>query len=247
MNILSIDTASSSMSICIISDDIVRGEINLNNGLVHSTTLMPCIESLFDMLQFDKKSLDLVTVCVGPGSFTGIRIGVATANAISLALGIPVISVGSLEALAMNFKYFTGTVITTFDAQRDSFYVGCYHFLSPDNMTSLLDNSVMTDEELENYILSLDGDVLLAGQGVDLMKDYLSNNKDYEHNVIFADYSNNFVKASNISLIGKKIYEEKNQNDANSNESTVTGNFAVPVYMRKSQAEIVYDEKHKNE
>ena len=126
MKILSIDTSTSSLSVCITDDDEVIGEINLNNGLVHSTTLMPAIENLFTVLNFDKSELSHIAVTVGPGSFTGIRIGVATANAFSLALNIPVISVSSLDAMSMNFISYEGTVITTIDAQRDTYYVGVY-------------------------------------------------------------------------------------------------------------------------
>ena len=84
MKILSIDTSTSSLSVCISDDDEIIGEININNGLVHSTMLMPAIENLFKLLDFDMKDLSHIAVTVGPGSFTGIRIGVATANSSNL-------------------------------------------------------------------------------------------------------------------------------------------------------------------
>lgn len=226
MNILAIDTSSTSMSVCIKSNDVIKGEINLNNGLVHSTTLMPCIENLFKTIGFDKKSLDLIAVCIGPGSFTGIRIGVATANAISLALNIPVVSVGTLDALAMNFLYFDGLIISTIDAQRDNFYVGFYKS-DGKKVVSTTENTIMSDEELEDYIKNSKEKIILSG-------DFLETFQDDK--IILSNSSNNYIKSSNVAILGEQIYKHQESNE-----------FASPVYMRKSQAEIVYEQKHKDE
>ena len=220
MKILSIDTSTSSLSVCITDDDEVIGEINLNNGLVHSTTLMPAIENLFTVLNFDKSELSHIAVTVGPGSFTGIRIGVATANAFSIALNIPVISVSSLDAMSMNFISYEGTVITTIDAQRDTYYVGVYR-ARDSKIEKIIENTIMTDEELEEYIQNCKEKVLLAGEKRELSSC---------DNVIFANTHDNYIKSSNIAMLSKNVKDE---------DST----FAKPVYMRKSQAEIVYDKK----
>jgi len=221
MKILSIDTSTSSLSVCITDDDEVIGEINLNNGLVHSTTLMPAIENLFTMLNFDKSELSHIAVTVGPGSFTGIRIGVATANAFSLALNIPVISVSSLDAMSMNFISYEGTVITTIDAQRDTYYVGVYR-ARDSKIEKIIENTIMTDEELEEYIQNCKEKVLLAGEKRELSSC---------DNVIFANTHDNYIKSSCVAMLSKNVKDE---------DST----FAKPVYMRKSQAEIVYDKKN---
>jgi universal bacterial protein yeaZ len=221
MKILSIDTSTSSLSVCITDDDEVIGEINLNNGLVHSTTLMPAIENLFTVLNFDKSELSHIAVTVGPGSFTGIRIGVATANAFSLALNIPVISVSSLDAMSMNFISYEGTVITTIDAQRDTYYVGVYR-ARDSKIEKIIENTIMTDEELEEYIQNCKEKVLLAGEKRELSSC---------DNVIFANTHDNYIKSSCVAMLSKNVKDE---------DST----FAKPVYMRKSQAEIVYDKKN---
>jgi universal bacterial protein yeaZ len=220
MKILSIDTSTSSLSVCITNDDEVIGEINLNNGLVHSTTLMPAIENLFTVLNFDKSELSHIAVTVGPGSFTGIRIGVATANAFSLALNIPVISVSSLDAMSMNFISYEGTVITTIDAQRDTYYVGVYR-ARDSKIEKIIENTIMTDEELEEYIQNCKEKVLLAGEKRELSSC---------DNVIFANTHDNYIKSSCVAMLSKELKDENMT-------------FANPVYMRKSQAEIVYDKK----
>ena len=222
MNILSIDTSTSSLSICVRCDDTILGEITLNNGLVHSTYLMPALQSLFNIINFDKNNLDAVAVCVGPGSFTGIRIGVATANAFSMALNIPSISVDSLHALAMNFDYFDGIIISTIDAQRDNYYVGIYK--SDKNIiTKIQENSIMSDDELDEYIQTITEKVLLCGDAIDIIKN---------NNITLAKTKDNFIKASNIAMIIDNL-DIKSQK------------YATPTYMRKSQAEIAYEEKHK--
>ena len=221
MKILSIDTSTSSLSVCITDDDEVIGEINLNNGLVHSTTLMPAIENLFTVLNFDKSELSHIAVTVGPGSFTGIRIGVATANAFSLALNIPVISVSSLDAMSMNFISYEGTVITTIDAQRDTYYVGVYR-ARDSKIEKIIENTIMTDEELEEYIQNCKEKVLLAGEKRELSSC---------DNVIFANTHDNYIKSSCVAMLSKDVKDEDLV-------------FAKPVYMRKSQAEIVYDKKN---
>ena len=185
MNILSIDTSTSSLSICVRCDDTILGEITLNNGLVHSTSLMPALQSLFNIINFDKNNLDAVAVCVGPGSFTGIRIGVATANAFSMALNIPSISVDSLHALAMNFDYFDGIIISTIDAQRDNYYVGIYK--SDKNIiTKIQENSIMSDDKLDEYIQTITEKVLLCGDAIDIIKN---------NNITLAKTKDNFIKA----------------------------------------------------
>lgn len=223
MNILAIDTSSSSMSICIMSENAIKGEINLNNGLVHSTTLMPCMESLFKTIDFDKKKLDLISVCIGPGSFTGIRIGVATANAMSMALNIPVVSVNTLDAFAMNFLHFNGIIVSTIDAQRDNFYVGMYKS-DKNKVSAIRENSIMSDEELEEYILNSKESIVLLGDAIEVID--ISK-------CIVPNVSNNFVKSSNIAVLGEILYNENKTNE-----------FAKPVYMRKSQAEIVYEQRN---
>lgn len=223
MNILSIDTSTSSLSICVRRDDTILGEITLNNGLVHSTSLMPALQALFNVIGFDKTTLDLVAVCVGPGSFTGIRIGVATANAFSMALSIPSISIDSLYALAMNFDYFNGTIISTIDAQRDNYYVGIYE-CDAKKITKIQENTIMSDEQLDEYIKKLDKNLLLCGDAIDVIEN---------ENITLAKNKDNFIKASNIAMMVDAV--EKNPQK-----------YATPSYMRKSQAEITYEEKHKD-
>lgn len=227
MNILSIDTSSNTLSIAIKSNDEILGELDLNSGLVHSTTLMPAMEYLFKLTGFDKKDLDLVAVCIGPGSFTGIRIGVATANAMALGLGIKVVGVSSLKVLAMNHRYSDAIIIPTVDAQRESVYT-CIYETNDGTLTATCEEKVVKIENLIEYIKGLDKNVVLSGYLLENLEDYKLNN------LITVSPEDNFIKASNICILAEKQYlEQEKEQQA----------FAQPKYIQKSQAEEVYEKK----
>lgn len=102
MKILSIETSSKICGVAVLEDTTILKEISLDNGLTHSETLMPIIKQILDNLNLSLKDIDLIVCDKGPGSFTGIRIGIATAKAFSDSLDIPSIGISSLEALCYN-------------------------------------------------------------------------------------------------------------------------------------------------
>lgn len=223
MNILAFDTSGFSMSICIKKDEKILGEIVINNGLVHSVQFMPSIEELFKKLDFDKKTLDMVACTIGPGSFTGIRIGVATANAFSLALGIPVIDIISLDALAMNMAFFGGYIIPALDAQRGNYYTALYKY--EDSLIKLKDYSVKTYEEIFDFARNCNKKCVILGdikRDIDLPKETLIVPDEY-----------NSIKASNVAFLAEEKYKTCERKE-----------FIKPFYMRKSQAEVQYERKH---
>ena len=122
MKILSIDTSSKICSVAVLDNKNVLKEENLNNGLTHSESLMPLIEQILIDTNLALKDINLIVCDLGPGSFTGIRIGVATAKAFRDSLNIPTVGVSSLEALAHNLK--TDTVICSLiDAKNENVYL----------------------------------------------------------------------------------------------------------------------------
>ena len=125
MKILSIDTSSSVCAVAVLENSALLKEKTLDGSLTHSETLMPIIQSVFDDLDFDLKDIGLIVCDKGPGSFTGIRIGVATAMAFSDSLGIKSIGISSLEALAYNIKE-NGVICSLIDAKNDNVYVGIF-------------------------------------------------------------------------------------------------------------------------
>ena len=226
MKILGIDTSSSSLSVAVMDDDLLKGEFTLNHKLTHSEQMMPLLDSLLSHLELKMSDIDLIGVSVGPGSFTGIRIGVAAANAMAMALDIPVVGISSLEAMAYTAGETAYTIVSTFDAQRDRFYFNAYRF-EDSELKALEAEDVLEKEDLIKKLEFYDK-VLLLGDAVFI-------NEELPLNVKKAKRAVRYVRASSVCELAHRDYLLGK-----------TG-FAVPVYLRKSQAEIQFEERMSKE
>ena len=226
MKILGIDTSSSSLSVAVMDDDLLKGEFTLNHKLTHSEQMMPLLDSLLSHLELKMSDIDLIGVSVGPGSFTGIRIGVAAANAMAMALDIPVVGISSLEAMAYTAGETAYTIVSTFDAQRDRFYFNAYRFENSE-LKTLEAEDVLEKKDLIKKLESYDK-VLLLGDAVFI-------NEELPLNVKKAKRAVRYVRASSVCELAHRDYLLGK-----------TG-FAVPVYLRKSQAEIQFEERMSKE
>ncbi|WP_068677013.1 tRNA (adenosine(37)-N6)-threonylcarbamoyltransferase complex dimerization subunit type 1 TsaB [Oceanobacillus sp. Castelsardo] len=128
MNVLAIDTSNQVMGVALLKDEEVVGEIVTNIAKNHSVRLMPAIEKLMAEVSLTPADLDKIVVAKGPGSYTGVRIGLSIAKSMAWALGIPVVGVSSLEVLAYQGRFFDGYVFPFFDARRGLVYAGVYEF-----------------------------------------------------------------------------------------------------------------------
>ena len=126
MNILAIDTSNELLGVAVLNHEKVLGEISTNVKNDHSVRLMPAIVSLLEHLDMKPDHINKVVVAQGPGSYTGVRIGVTTAKSIAWALNIPIVGVSSLEALSYNGSLFNGMISPFFDARRKMVYTGLY-------------------------------------------------------------------------------------------------------------------------
>ena len=226
MKILGIDTSSSSLSVAVLDDDLLKGEFTLNHKLTHSEQMMPLLDSLLSHLELKMSDIDLIGVSVGPGSFTGIRIGVAAANAMAMALDIPVVGISSLEAMAYTAGETAYTIVSTFDAQRDRFYFNAYRFENSE-LKALEAEDVLEKDDLIKKLESYDK-VLLLGDAVFI-------NEELPLNVKKAKRAVRYIRASSVCELAHRNYLLGK-----------TG-FAVPVYLRKSQAEIQFEERMSKE
>lgn len=136
MKILGLDTSTLMTTCAVMEDDNLLGEFSLALDMSHSEALVPMIKSLLDNLNLDIEDMDGFAVAIGPGSFTGLRIGLATAKAFSHATDKPIISISSLEALAINVVGH-GVVVPMMDARRDRVFTGIYD-LSGKNIKTIL-------------------------------------------------------------------------------------------------------------
>lgn len=126
MNILSIETSSQVAGAAVLRDGKLAAECYLDHRLTHSEIIMPMVERVLSMAELACEELDAFAVDVGPGSFTGVRIGVCAANGMADALNKPVIPVDSLEAMAFGFPFFAGLAIPLIDARGEQVYAGRY-------------------------------------------------------------------------------------------------------------------------
>ncbi|WP_181350535.1 tRNA (adenosine(37)-N6)-threonylcarbamoyltransferase complex dimerization subunit type 1 TsaB [Thalassobacillus sp. CUG 92003] len=126
MNVLAIDTSNHSLGVAIIKNSHVAGELVTTIKKNHSVRLMPAIQQLMASTETTPEELDRIAVAVGPGSFTGVRIGLSTAKTMAWSLDIPVVGISSLEAVAFQGQYFSGQVCPFFDARRGLVYTSLY-------------------------------------------------------------------------------------------------------------------------
>ena len=217
MKILAIDTSSSICSTAILDDEVLIDKNELNNGRTHSENLMPLIDELLKRNNIKIKDINLLACSVGPGSFTGIRIGVASIKAIAEVLKIKVAGVTSLETLAKNVKD-ADTIVSLIDARNNQVYCGIFDRKYNKNEEYIADDINEVIKNLKKY-----DKITFVGSGAVLHKDLL---KEELENVKFSDL--NEQSAENVGKIGYKKYLENDLCDADS---------ILPIYLRKSQAE----------
>ena len=217
MKILAIDTSSSICSVAILEDDKLIDKNELNDGKTHSENLMPLLDELLKRNSIDIKNVNLIACCVGPGSFTGIRIGVASIKPIAEVLNIKVASIMSLEALARNVEG-KETIVSLIDARNNQVYCGIFDKEYNKKEEYLADDINEVIAVLKKY-----ENITFVGNGAVLHKELLIQNLK---NVEFSE--NNNQSAENVGKMGYKKYIE---NDLK------TADTVVPVYLRKSQAE----------
>ena len=217
MKILAIDTSSSICSTAILDDQVLIDKNELNNGRTHSENLMPLIDELLKRNNITVKDINLLACSVGPGSFTGIRIGVASIKAIAEVLKIKVAGVTSLETLAKNVKY-ADTIVSLIDARNNQVYCGIFDRKCNKKEEYIADDINEVIKNLKKY-----DKITFVGRGAVLHKDLL---KEELENVKFSDL--NEQSAENVGKIGYKKYLENDLCDADS---------ILPIYLRKSQAE----------
>lgn len=223
LKILAIDTSTDTGSIAITDGEDILVESILNVGRTHSETLIPSFQEMLEKTKLDIKDLDLLALTVGPGSFTGVRIGASTVKGFALALEKPVAGVSTLEALASNFPFSSLPIMPLFDARRGEIYSAMFKWeegiikrLSEDRAASL-----------DDAISKIETKTIFAGEGLvkygQMIKDRLGDN------AVFAPRAVWYVRASNVAALGRKSYEA----DGGLDIATFT-----PSYRRKSEAEI---------
>ena len=227
MNILAIDTSSQNATVALINDERLVGEYTINNKKTHSQIIMPLISDLISKSGLDISDIDVFATGIGPGSFTGLRIGVATCKALAQANNKKIIGVSSLEILAKSVYFTEKTVCSIIDARRDDVYNAVYK-----NGICLSDDRVININELLNELG--DNETVFVGDGVNAHKDLIKEKMG--NKAFFAPKNILMAKAGVLAQIAL----EKALNNDFDEISTLN-----PIYLRSSQAEREYNERVK--
>lgn len=229
MNILSIETSSVVASVAISNDQGLLGEITINHPRTHSQKLMPIIKYIFNNLSLKIKDIDLIAVSNGPGSFTGVRIGLTTAKALAHPNDIPIVTISTLDSLGMNLSAFNGKVISVVDGRRKKVFVKVFTFDKGKVIKKETAQMGMIDEFLDQWNNTQEA-LILVGSGVTENKEYILENKN--NKIQLAPLKDNFPYAKTLGAIASQIAPEKYQS-----YNTIEAN-----YIRKSQAEMTLEE-----
>ncbi len=239
MRILAIDTSSSVLSLGYMRSGKVLGELMQDKALTHSEKLMPHIAYFLESMEEKISDVDVFAVTVGPGSFTGLRIGVATANAFAMAGNKKVIGISTLEALAYPFRYLKCPIISTIHAQREDYYTELYTSLDLYNVQKTGSTEILDKEALleRAHTLSQTGEVMIVGDLASALREKLNPlpeilKKNADPAIIhLAPTVDNYIRGSLLCEMAKNKKE--------------LYDFVEPVYIRKSQAEVQYEEKRR--
>lgn len=234
MKILALDSSGLVASVAIVEDYNLLGEYTVNYKKTHSQTLLPMLDEVAKMIELDKGSLDAIAVSAGPGSFTGLRIGSATAKGLGLALNKPLIHVPTVDALAYNLWGTNRLICPLMDARRMQAYTGIYEFVA-DELHILVEQCAVAIEEIVAKVNEFGRPVIFLGDGVDVFSDYIQENCKVDYS--YAPAGMNKQRASSVALLGMKMYE-KGQIE--------TAAEHAPDYLRLSQAERERQEKERD-
>lgn len=245
MRVLAIDSSGLTATVAIVEDEQTIAEYSTNYKKTHSQTLLPMIDEMVRMVDADLKDIDAIAVAGGPGSFTGLRIGSATAKGLGLALDKPLIHVPTVDAMAYSMYGCEDIICPIMDARRKQVYTGLYSFSHKKNEDGgLYDEPVfqvlrmqmaVPVEELIRHLNVYRRRVVFLGDGVPVYKEMLAEGLKVPYS--FAPSFMNRQRAAAVGALGIRYYEEGRYESA--------AEFR-PEYLRKSQAERERAEREKN-
>lgn len=233
MKILALDSSGLVASVAILEDEKLLAEYTVNYKKTHSQTLLPMLDTVAQMIELDLNTLDAIAIASGPGSFTGLRIGSATAKGLGLALDKPLIEVPTIDALAYNLYDSDKIICPIMDARRSQVYTGIYDY-EDHKLRRLEDQMAITVSDLADKLNALGREVIFLGDGVDVYRELLDKLLTIPHS--YAPAHVNKQRAAAVGALGEVYYNEGTFVNADAHQ---------PEYLRKSQAEREREEAEK--
>lgn len=225
MRILGLDSSGLVASVALVEDDNMLAEYTVNYKKTHSQTLLPMLDEIAGMIELDLKTIDAIAIAGGPGSFTGLRIGSATAKGLGLALQKPLIQVPTVDGLAYNLYGCKNVVCPLMDARRNQTYTGLYEF-KEDGMHVLESQCAVGIDEIIEKVNELGRSVTFLGDGVPVFREFIEENCKVPF--FFAPAHMNKQRAGAVAALGEVYYKAGKVQTAEEHK---------PDYLRLSQAE----------
>ncbi len=223
MKILAIDTSASPVSAALVEDGRLLGEFYLNIRTTHSQTLMPLVSALLETTGTAVSDIDLFAVNAGPGSFTGVRIGVASVKGMSMPLDKPCAQVSTLEAMAYSMPYRHGIVCAVMDARCKQVYNALFR-LTDGQVERITEDRAIPVEMLAGELGEMKEPVYLTGDGAELCYEQLHEME----NVVLTPVNIRFQHAYGTAVAAARMAEENR---------LCSSDALMPVYLRLPQAE----------
>jgi tRNA threonylcarbamoyladenosine biosynthesis protein TsaB len=234
MKILAMDTSTLVMGVAVLEEDRVLGELTTNMHRNHSVRLMPAIDRLLRELALSVDDLDAVAVAQGPGSYTGVRIGVTTAKTIAWSRKLPLIGVSSLAVLAMNGRHFDGGIVPLFDARRERAYTGLYQRTDDGLVQKAREERVVPVEQWLSELSGL-GPMLFLGDDVHRFRAQIE--AALGNQAVFGCPPENVPRAS---MLGQLAYVRWQRGE-------VADEGFAPNYLQKTEAEVNFSARQQTE
>lgn len=231
MRVLGIDSSSLVASVAVVEDDNLLGEYTINYKKTHSQTLLPMIDEVAKMIELDLNSIDVIAVSAGPGSFTGLRIGSATAKGLGLALKKDIIPVPTVDALAYNMWGTEMQVCPLMDARRQQAYTGLYEF-SNGELVVIEKQDIIEIPQIVERINKSGRSTVFVGDGIATFRAYIEEFCKVPY--CFAPANSNKNRASSVACLGAFLYKKGIVESAVEHK---------PDYLKPSQAEREREEK----
>lgn len=228
---LSIETSSLVSSIALGNEKVLKGEITIQASLTHSEQLVPHINELLKMCNITKKDLKGIIVSIGPGSFTGLRIGLATAKAMAYGLRIPIVGIMTMRAMAYNAMFADRLIAVWIDAQKNNIYQALYRWYG-DKLEEVASPEVKDFDEALGELVARDEDILFMGDGA-----YYDRDEIEQTSPLFKVAPSAIAIPRGQSLLQAGI---KRLNRGEFDDLMTI----VPFYLRRSEAEVLWDKKY---
>lgn len=225
MKVLAIETATMAGSIAVIEDDTLIGEVRINVKIAHSERVMTSVEWLLTASNLSINDIDAFAVSIGPGSFTGLRIGLSTIKGLSYAAKKPIVPVPTLDAFARRLRFSSYPVCPMLDARKNEVYTGLYKWEN-DQCRKIVPETAIAPAD---FLKEIKGQTIFMGEGAKIYRELII--EKLHGNALFASPSEMSPSASSVAEIAIEKLKEGITADPAS---------LVPFYLRRSEAEILW-------